>query len=293
MNIRHLGVPIAVIALGAALCSAQTTPPPAETPKNAAEAQALVRRAIEHQMDRDAKGGGPSFMYSLREVGKRGMLTKELIETRDGIIARLIAINDKPLSPQERQADDERLNKLLNDPQAREQKAKQQHEDDVRTRKMVRALPDAFLYEPDGTTDGPRGPIVRLKFKPNPQFDPPSRELQVFQGMEGQMLIDPRAQRLVEINAKLFRDVNFGWGILGHLDKGGQFMVHQSDVTGNDDWEITAMKLNFDGKAVIFKPIHIREDESASNFRVVPKDLTFAQGVELLKKQESAVAEKR
>lgn len=158
---------------------------------------------------------------------------------------------------------------------------------------MVRALPDAFIYEPDGMVAGPRGQLVRLKFHPNPDYEPPSRELQVFQGMEGHMVIDPRAHRLVEINAKLFRDVNFGWGILGHLDKGGEFLVQQSDVTGNDNWEITQMHLKFDGKAIIFKSIHIREDDNASQFRVVPKDLTFAQGVELLRKQETAVAEKQ
>ncbi len=107
------------------------------------------------------------------------------------------------------------------------------------------------------------------------------------------MLLDTRAHRLAEIDAKLFRDVNFGWGILGHLDKGGQFLVRQADVTGNNDWQVVAMKLSFDGKAVIFKKIHIRDDESASNFRPVPKDMSFAQGVELLRKQESAVAEKK
>jgi len=261
-----------------------------EKPLTPPEAQALVRNAIDRQMEADEKGGGPSFRYILKENGKRGILTKEMIETKDGIIARLIAINDRPVTAEERKADDDRLNKLMRDSQARQQKAKQQQEDDKRTRKMVRALPDAFVYEFEGREEGPRGPVVRLRFKPNPDYDPPSRELQVYQGMAGHMLIDPRAGRLVEIDAKLFRDVNFGWGILGHLEKGGEFMVHQSDVTGNDDWQITAMRLRFDGKVLIFKPIHIRDDDTATNFRVVPNDLNFAQGLELLKKQDAAIA---
>ena len=262
-------------------------------PRNPAEAQALVRTAIQNQLDEDAKPGGPAFRYTLRENSKRGILTKEMIETKDGIVARLVAVNDRPPTPEERKADDDKLNALLNDPQARQQKLKAQQEDDKRTRKMVGAIPDAFLFEPDGTVEGPQGPLVRMKFKPNPKFDPPSRELQVFQGMGGTMLIDPRAKRLAEINGKLFRDVNFGWGILGHLDKGGQFIVQQSDVTGDGQWQVTRMKLNFDGKAIIFKPIHIRDDDQASNFHVVPNNLTFAQGVELLKRHESAVAEKK
>lgn len=302
MNLR----PYVVAMLSVTLCFAaraqeHTTAKPAESspkaiqvPKNPDEARNLVRQVIQHQMAQDEKGGGQAFMWVQKENGKRGVLTKEMVDTKDGIVARLIAINDHPLTADERKSDDERLERLLNDPQARAQKAKQQQEDEKRTRRMVRALPDAFLYEPDGTVPGPNGAeLVRLKFKPDPNYDAPSRELQVYEGMEGHMLLDTHAQRLAEIDAKLFRDVNFGWGILGHLDKGGQFMVRQADVTGNGDWQVVAMKLSFDGKAVIFKPIHIRDDESASNFRPVPKDMSFAQGVELLKKQESAVAQKK
>lgn len=273
----------------------QTTNPPTNglEPRTPAEAQALVRTAIQNQLAEDEKGGGPAFRYTLRSIGKRGIVTKELIQTKDGIAARLVSINDRPLTPEERQADDEKLNQLQHDSKTLQQKLKEQREDDKRTRQMVGALPEAFLFEPDGMAAGPHEQLVRVKFKPNPNFDPPSRELQVFQGMEGTMLIDPRAKRLAEIDGKLFRDVNFGWGILGHLDKGGQFIVRQSDVTGDGHWEVTSMKLKFDGKAVIFKPIHIRDDDEASNFHVVPNDLTFAQGIELLKKQDTAVAEKK
>jgi len=302
-----LGAVVSVLSVGA-LCqnapaptqapaAAQPQPAPnasAEAePRTPAAAQALVRTAIQKQLEEDEKGGGPAFRYILKENGKHGRLTKEMIQTKDGIIARLIAINDRPLTPEERKADDERLEHLLNDPKARQQKFESQREDDKRTRQMVGALPDAFLFEPDGMVDGPDGPLVRVKFKPNPKYDPPNRELQVFQGMAGTMLIDPHDQRLAEINGKLFRDVNFGWGILGHLDKGGEFLVRQSDVTGNGHWEVTSMKLRFDGKALIFKSIHIRDDDEATNFHVVPNNLSFAQGVELLKKQGTALAQKK
>jgi len=304
MKLREHFVAVLSAALAATLCiaaAAQEHPgaKPSESgrsvtvPRTPEEARALVRRVIEQQMTEDDKRGQP-FMWTQRENGKRGILTKEMVETKEGVVARLIAINDRPLTAQERQADDDRLRKLLADPQARAQKQKQQQDDEKRTNRMVRTLPDAFLFEAEGTVPGPNGTeLVRLKFRPDPTFDPPSRELQVFQGMDGHMLVDTRAQRLAEIDARLFRDVNFGWGILGHLDRGGQFLVRQADVTGDGDWQVVAMKLSFDGKALIFKRIHIRDDETASNFRIVPKDMSFAQGVELLKKQESAVAEKK
>jgi hypothetical protein len=51
------------------------------------------------------------------------------------------------------------------------------------------------------------------------------------------------------------------------------------------------MHLSFTGKALFFKKLNIQSDESSSDFRPVPGNLTFAQGIELLKKQDGVVAE--
>jgi hypothetical protein len=59
------------------------------------------------------------------------------------------------------------------------------------------------------------------------------------------------------------------------------------------DWEITRMTLTFKGKELLFKRISIESDEVFSNFRPAPANLTFAQGVDLLKKQEAQLAENR
>jgi len=158
---------------------------------------------------------------------------------------------------------------------------------------MVKALPDAFLYQYDGFEPGKNGPqLIRLKFKPNPDYNPPNRELQVYQGMEGTMLIDPSDERLVKIEAHLFKGVNFGWGILGHLDPGGQFEVGQSRV-GGDRWEVTEMRLKFTGKILLFKSLNISEHETAFDYRRAPNNLSFTQGIEFLKKQPEFLAEKQ
>jgi hypothetical protein len=253
-------------------------------------AQDLVRRAI--QNEEKANNDNVRFMYRLRTETPKGSRTQELVETNDGVVARLIAINDKPLTPEQRQADDQKLERLLTDSQERAKKQKAQKEDEQRVSKMVRSLPDAFSYQYDGTVPGKNGgELIRLKFTPNPRWTPPDRERQVFQGMNGTMLIDPQQVRLAKIEATLFRDVNFGWGIFGHLDRGGQFIVEQSNV-GDGRWESTDMRLRFTGKILLFKSLNINEHESASNFRPVPDHLTFAQGVELLKKHDGELAEK-
>ena len=75
-----------------------------------------------------------------------------------------------------------------------------------------------------------------------------------------------------------------------HLDSGGRFVVQQAPVNGGQ-WEITHMVLNFTGKALIFKTIKIRQDQTASDFRPVPTDLSLSQGLELLRKQDEEMAD--
>jgi len=160
----------------------------------------------------------------------------------------------------------------------------------------MKALPDAFLYEANGTAIGSQGvgvpgdQLVRLSFRSNPNYNPPTRTEQVLTGMRGYVLIDQRQKRIAKIDGTLFKDVTFGWGIFGRLDKGGRFVVQQG-VVADQDWEITLMDISFTGKELLLKKLVIKSKESFSDFRPAPPNLTFAQGVELLKKQQAPLAE--
>jgi hypothetical protein len=254
----------------------------------------LVRRTVENELKQSADG--PPFMFRDLKETPRGSSTKLMVETRDAMAGMLIAVNGKALGPRMRQAELNRLDHLARDREALQRKKKQEKEDEARVNRIVKALPDAFIYEPDGTELGapgigrPGDALMRLKFRPNPRYDPPSRTEQVLAGMQGYVLIDADKNRIAKIDGTLFKDVSFGWGILGHLDKGGHFLVEQADV-GNGQWEISHMSLDFTGKILLFKSINIKSNEIFSDFRPAPPDLSFAQGVELLKKQEAELAQ--
>jgi hypothetical protein len=107
---------------------------------------------------------------------------------------------------------------------------------------------------------------------------------QVLTGMQGHLLVDAKQNRIAEIDGTLEKDVSFGWGFLGHLDRGGRFLVQQADV-GNHQWQMTHMELAFTGKVLFVKKLNIRSTDSFSDFHPVARDLTFAQGVALLEKE--------
>ena len=209
----------------------------------------------------------------------------------------LIAINDQPLSTEQQQAERDHLNWLMGNPDQLRKKHAREKEDADRTLRIVKALPDAFHYEYAGTETGsavmgkPGDELVRLNFTPNPGYSPPSHVEQVLEGMQGYLVIDTTAHRIAKIDGTLFREVTFGWGVLGHLDKGGHFMVQQADV-GDGSWDLTSMSLKMTGKILLFKSLSIIEDETLSDFRPVPLDLTFAKGVEMLNSQQKTSSQK-
>jgi hypothetical protein len=248
----------------------------------------LVRNTVRNELKADKDSG--HFMFRSRKQTSSGSQTKLFVQTRDATAGMLIAINDQPLNPQQRQDEEGRLQYLIKNPDELKRKRKQERDDAERTSRIMRALPDAFLYEYDGMEKGNAAlgsegaELVRLKFRPNPKYDPPSRVEQVLTGMQGIVLIDPKENRIARMDGTLFKDVGFGWGILGHLDKGGHFLVQQAKI-GDDTWAITKMQLSFTGKAFFFKNIAFKHEEVFSEFRKVSSNLSFAEGVALLHKQ--------
>jgi hypothetical protein len=115
---------------------------------------------------------------------------------------------------------------------------------------------------------------------------------QVLVGMKGVVVIDPVELRIAKIDGTLFKEVSFGWGILGHLDRGGHFLVQQCDA-GHDSWEISRMSLEFTGKILLFKSLSFKSDEVFDDFQRVPSDTTFAQGVQMVEAEGAKLAQNR
>jgi hypothetical protein len=252
----------------------------------------LVRATVANEVAADQH---PEALHMFRSEKRtpKGSQTRLYVETRDALGAKLIAINGHPLTPQQQQAENDHLTWLVKNPDQLRKKRAREKEDEERTLRIVKALPDAFRYEYSGVVDAeprlgkPGDQLVRLKFTPNPNYSPPSRVEDVLTAMRGELLIDETCKRLARIDGSLFRDVSFGWGIIGHLDKGGHFMVQQGDLgLGDGSWGITEMDLNMTGKILLFKNISLISNEALSDFRQMPENLTFSQGVEMLKSEQ-------
>jgi hypothetical protein len=254
----------------------------------------LVRAAAANECA--ANYNSIKHMFRSREQTPQGSQTRLYVETQQATAALTIAYNDKPLGADQLRGEEARLNELSASPEQLNRKHAQEAENAQRSLSIMKVLPQAFLFEYDGEVIGADGvgadghKLVRLKFRPNPAFQPPSHVEQVLTGMQGVLVIDPVAKRIARIDGNLFKEVAFGWGILGHLDKGGHFLVEQRDV-GNGSWQVSRMSLAFTGKILLFKSLAIKSDETFSDFHEVPNNTSFAQGVEMLKAENTKLAQ--
>src|ERR1700682_4509994 len=225
---------------------------------------ALVRAVVANEVAA-SKDGSVKHMFRARKQTPRGPQPKFCVQKRKQWRGWFIPTDDKPISEQQLQSEAARLEHLASDRNDLRRKQKQEREDAETALRIVGALPDAFIYEFDGTEPGREGlgkpgdELVRLKFRPHPHYAPPSHVEQVLLGMQGYLLVDRNTCRLARIEATLFREVSFGWGILGHLDKGGSLLVEQADV-GDGTWDVTHMRLNFTGKVMMVKSLLIKSE---------------------------------
>jgi hypothetical protein len=96
------------------------------------------------------------------------------------------------------------------------------------------------------------------------------------------MWIDTRMKRLARLEGHLEDNVDFGFGVLGRLDKGGWFRLQRTQVS-TTDWKTERLEVHLSGRAMLFKTIARETSEARGGFAAVPPRLSLAQGVDLLR----------
>jgi len=245
-----------------------------------AEAQEMVRRALRAELDSATDSTHP-MQYVIQKTSPRLSTTKRIVETKDGDVARLIAVNGNPLNQADQQTENARLDALWNDPE--QQKHRQQREagDANRARKIIQALPDAFRYTYAGIAQTPLGPCYRMSFQPNPNFNPQEIEAQALKGMAGELWIDIDQQRVTRLEGKRLQDVDYGWGLIGKLEKDGTLLLEQADV-GNHQWRTTHMVLAMNAR-ILFKSVKLDTTLKLSEFTPVSAGIDYRKGIEILR----------
>jgi len=232
--------------------------------------------------DHDAHG---YWRYWIEKHASHGTSVAEQVETAEGPVTRMELENGRPISAAQSEDEDRRLQRLLSSPAEQAEHRKAYAEDEQRIGRILALLPDAFLYEPAREERLGGVSCWHMRFQPNPAYPAHSIEARIFHAMTGDLWIGVESKRLVRLDGKLEENVDFGYGILGRLYKGGWFRLERTQVRSGamaGDWKTQRLEVHMQGRAMLFKTIARETSEERGGFTPVPAGLSLQQAVTLV-----------
>jgi hypothetical protein len=222
--------------------------------------------------------------YRMETVNEKGAQARDVIESKDGTVARLILKDGKPLTPEQDGGERQRLNDMVASPAAYAKHVKNGESEKTMADKLVPLMADAMIYtytpgQPQTGKNGGALEIV-LDYKPNPKFNPPNTEAQALTGLEGRVWIDAKTRYVVRMEGTITRGVNFGWGMLAHIYPGGKLVLDQANAGGNR-WIFTDFFMQLNVRALMVKTLNIRSSAKASGYQVLGP-MSYQDAVHLL-----------
>ncbi|HXW90590.1 MAG TPA: hypothetical protein VEK33_08585 [Terriglobales bacterium] len=245
--------------------------------QSSADPQELVRQAVGNELASPFLPDNCSYQYHREGSGRHETLL--MVKSSDLVVGKLVRINNAPPSRDQEQKENDRLRRLLHDSDLQQQQRRKQQKFEHYVRELVAALPQAFHYtetETEAAADGRR--LIHLAFQPAPDFHPATTELELLRGMAGAMVIDDQRKRIVRLAAHTFREMDFGWGLLIHLNKGANLLLER-EAAPRLGFDLRAFSVTIEGRILLLKKleVHWSFDHFASLGRTV--DLASAVGL--------------
>ncbi len=253
-----------VVVLASAACTAK-----------AQDAKALISAVVQRELTAN-RDDHSAYQYKDHDVTPDHDTLVYLVETPQGSLKKKLEDHGHPLSPAERQADNDRIQGLVKDNDAMQRARKDASHDDNQENELLKLLPEGFIW----SIASENGNMVTLNFKPDPSFTPKTYESRALAAMGGQVVVDRKQDRMATIRGTLIDDVTYGFGIFGRLRKGGTFQVERREIAPGH-WQMTESKVHITGHALFFKTIGSQEDEFRSDFKPSPAQ-NLQQAAEIL-----------
>ena len=253
----------------------------------------IIRLAFERDEKNDLIARQYTFQQRIekRNLDRQGEIKSSKSLTHDVTLLdgsayeRLIAKNDRPLSPNEEQKEQRKLDKSIRKMQneTSKQRARRLAERDKakkEQRKWIAEIQDAFNFRLRGeeTVAGIETYVVDADPKPGykPEFD----KAKFLTKMKGTFWIGKTDYSWVRIEAETLDTISFGW-FLFRLGKGSAMRFTQTKV--NDEvWMQDSFRVRLSGRLVMLKGIYLEISGAYSGFRKFSADanVTFTGAVQ-------------
>jgi hypothetical protein len=266
---------VLLLAATTVSAGAQTAPSPA--PGGPAESVSELVRDVVYNETHDREHDS-HWEYRSERITPDQNVVREQVETTSGPVFRVIEQNGAPLDASRQRQEERRLDEYVNDPAAVAAAARAHQEDEDRLNAAMQMLPQALLFD---YVSEPTGDVVRLAFHPNPAFVPNTYEARVVHALTGTVTVDTRLKRMIAMQGTVADRVNFGYGIFGHVEKGGSFSIHRRQVSATH-WKTDLVEVHIRGKVLLLKTFSQDQSETRTDFHPVPGGTTLAEAKQML-----------
>jgi len=184
---------------------------------------------------------------------------------------RLIAIDGKPLPPaqsaqQEAKQQQVTEQRRSESPQERANRIGKYQSGRRRDNNMMNQLTVAFDFTLVGESKLRGFHVYVLKATPRPGYQPPSMELQVLTGMQGELWIDQNTYQWVRVTAHVIRPVSIA-GFLAQVEPGTQFELEKAPV-GKGVWQPIHFSMRSQARVLMLFNRSSQEDETYFDYQL-------------------------
>lgn len=243
---------------------------------------ALLREldANQAEIDRLREKYACTQVITKREFDKSGVLKEKDSETYELIfhegrqVGKLVVKNGKPLSPEESEKEQRRVEKLIADidkekakreKKAEEARAKGKSEDDEDSVTIADVLRSSRFVNPRRETFRHQDVIV-FDFEPRPEYKPKNLVEKLMQKMTGVMWVDATDKEIVRIEARLIDSFKVAGGLLASLKSGAAFVIEQ-DRFNDEVWMPSFAEFNLAVRVFLVKGLSLNETVQYSNYK--------------------------
>jgi hypothetical protein len=236
-------------------------------PASAQDVTEIIQKSVEAN-NRDWKANPQFDNFETDRVGQ-GSKTYDVTFLFGSPYQRLIAVNGKELTEDQKAAEQKKFDQVLSQRKAesaeqRSRRIAKYEADRRRDHVMLEQLTTAFNFTLQGEQQlGPYSVYV-LKATPRPGYRPPNRDSRVLPGMEGTLWIDKASFQWVKVEAHVIRSVEIE-GFVAKVEPGTRFELETIPVEG-DIWLPKHYMMTANAKLLGLISHHSQEEETYFNY---------------------------
>jgi hypothetical protein len=186
---------------------------------------------------------------------------------------RLIAVNGKPLSPDQDAEEEKKLQQTIQHRRSessedRQKRIAKYEKERKRDNAMMNELTKAFNFTVVGQRRIRGFNVWVLRATPRPGYQPANMETQVLTGMQGELWIDQKTYQWVKVTAQVIHPVSIE-GFLAEVEPGTRFELEKSPV-GNGIWETMHFSMHSNAKVLHVFGRESQEDETYFDYQRIP-----------------------